>query len=105
MKSVVFTGSTLETIRNFPSAATQRAGYQLELVQRGGDPTDWKPLPSVGKGVREIRIHIEGEYRVLYVTNIGGVIYVLHAFEKKDRRMRKADQEAAKRALKKIIKT
>ncbi len=52
-------------------------------VQSGCDPMDWKPMSSIGKGVREIRGHIENEYRVLYMANIGNEIHVLHTFIKK----------------------
>jgi hypothetical protein len=42
----------------FPPAATNDAGYQLEQVQRGEEPTDWKPMPSIGPGVNEIRLRL-----------------------------------------------
>jgi phage-related protein len=46
-------------------------------------PSDWKPMPSVGGGVREIRIHGDNEYRIIYLARLAEVVYVLHAFEKK----------------------
>jgi phage-related protein len=62
------------------------AGRELERVQRGGDPIDWKPMPSVGRGTREIRVHVEGEIRVFYVATFPEAVYVLHVFEKKTRK-------------------
>lgn len=56
---------------------------KLRRVQQGLEPDDWKPMPRVGPGVREIRIHIAGAHRVFYVTTRPEAIYVLHAFEKK----------------------
>jgi len=72
VKALFFIGSTQSSIRNFPASARQEAGYQLDQVQRGVDPSDWKPMKSVGKGVREIRIHEDGEYRVIYTAAVGG---------------------------------
>jgi phage-related protein len=64
----------------------QAAGRELERVQRGADPTDWKPMAIVGRGAREIRVHVDGELRVFYVATFPEAIYVLHVFEKKTRR-------------------
>ena len=60
-------------------------------MQRGLDPTDWKPLSTVGAGAREIRIHVLGEWRVIYVAQVAEAVYVLHCFEKKSRKTRKQD--------------
>lgn len=87
----------MEAVRAFPAGARRRAGYQLYLVQQGLDPNDWKPLPSVGPGVREIRVHIDGEYRIFYVAKFAEAVYILHAFEKRTRKTRQADIELAKK--------
>jgi len=55
-KPVEFRGSALEDLRTFPLVARREAGFQLDQVQQGGEPDDWKPMPTIGKGVREIRI-------------------------------------------------
>ena len=55
-KPVEFRGSALDDLRAFPAAARREAGYQLDQVQRGREPDDWKPMNTVGQGVREIRI-------------------------------------------------
>ena len=52
-------------------------------------------MSTVGPGVREIRIHQDGEFRVLYVANLSEAIYVLHAFEKKARKTPKKDLQLA----------
>jgi phage-related protein len=62
------------------------AGRELERVQRGADPIDWKPMTSVGRGAREIRVHVDGELRVFYVATFPEAIYVLHVFEKNTRK-------------------
>lgn len=70
MKIVVFEGNTLETLRQFPDNARLRAGYEIDRVQRGMEPENWKPFPSVGKGVREIRVQIGKQFRVMYIVNV-----------------------------------
>jgi putative addiction module killer protein len=85
-KAVVWLGSSLRDLRAFPALARRLAGFQLRRVrrvQRGLDPDDWKPMQTVGPGVREIRIHVGGAYRVFYVATGVEAIYILHAFEKK----------------------
>ena len=66
MKPLKFTGSSLEDLREFPEKAKREAGYQLSQVQLGFEPSDWKPMSIIGSGVREIRIHHDGEFRVIY---------------------------------------
>ncbi|MDA8165932.1 MAG: type II toxin-antitoxin system RelE/ParE family toxin [Desulfobacteraceae bacterium] len=67
MKPLRFLGNSLKCLRDFPADARQDAGYQLDLVQKGGKPDDFKPMPSIGKGVEEIRIWDDtGTYRVIY---------------------------------------
>ncbi len=73
------------------------AGYQLNKVQHGELPDDWKPMPAIGAGVREIRIReSSGTYRVIYVTSIGSTIHVLHAFQKKTQKTCQSDVELAR---------
>ena len=52
MKSIEFHGHSLESIRKFPLTVKREIGYQLDRVQRGLNPVDWKPMPTVGKGVK-----------------------------------------------------
>ena len=102
MKQLYFVGTALEDLRAFPRAPRQAAGYQLDRVQNGLEPSDWKPMTTVGSGVREIRINHEGQYRVIYVAKIGGAVHVLHAFHKKTQNTRKQDIEIARRRLQEI---
>ena len=101
-KPVYFVGSALADLRAFPRAPRREAGYQLDRVQFGLEPSDWKPMTTVGRGVREIRIHHDGQYRVIYVTKIDDAVHVLHAFQKKTQKTRKQDIEIARRRLKAI---
>lgn len=103
MKGIEFYGRSLDEIRDFPAAAKREAGHQLDRVQRGHDPTDWKPMSSIGLGVREIRIQERGQYRVIFIAKFEDVIHVLHAFQKKTQKTRKQDIAAAKHALKQVL--
>lgn len=77
-------------------------GRQILRLQHGLAPEDWKPMKTVGPGVREIRVHAAGEYRAFYVTSIGSVIYVLHAFQKKTQQTSQADILMGQRRLKQL---
>ncbi|MDR0478306.1 MAG: type II toxin-antitoxin system RelE/ParE family toxin [Burkholderiaceae bacterium] len=83
MQTIIFMGDSRERMREFPDAARYAMGRQLLRVQQGLDPQDWKPIKTVGAGVREVRVHTGGQFRAFYVTNIGNALYVLHAFQKK----------------------
>jgi predicted XRE-type DNA-binding protein len=57
-------------------------------------------MPSVGPGVREIRIlERSGAFRVIYVMAFAESIYVLHAFQKKTQKTTKKDLDVAKRSI------
>ncbi len=102
-KPLYFVGSALEDLRAFPRAPRREAGYQLDRVQFGLDPSDWKPMPTIGCGIREIRIRqSQDQYRVIYVAKFGDAVYVLHAFQKKTQKTRKQDIEIARRRIKLI---
>jgi phage-related protein len=73
MKKVVFMGNSLARIRAFPADARQDTGFQIDKVQHGENPDKWKPMKTIGKGVKEIRIkEASGHYRVIYLTNAAG---------------------------------
>lgn len=91
MKPLKFTGSSEDDLAGFPNEAKGLAGNALWQVQLGLMPSDWKPMLNVGAGAYEIRIHMLGEWRVIYVAKFADAIYVLHAFQKKTQQTRKED--------------
>jgi phage-related protein len=96
MKLIRFLGDSKNRIAKFPPTAKRTAGAELFRVQIGEEPTNWKPMPSIGRGVREIRITDQaGAFRVIYVASIGELIYVLHAFQKKTQQTADSDIELA----------
>jgi phage-related protein len=105
LAKIVWHGDSLDQIRSFPGAARQDMGYQLERVQQGMAPRDWKPMTSVGPGVAEIRVHVLSEYRVLYLSRRNNVVHVLHAFVKKTRQTRRADIRLARMRLGEVLQS
>ena len=99
LRPVKFQGSALDDLRAFPVSVRREAGYQIDLVQRGRDPDDWKPISTIGEGMREIRIRdSNGAFRVIYVATFADAIYILHCFQKKTQKTRQVDIDlAAKR--------
>ena len=91
MKTLRFVGSSLRDLRNFPDAARREAGFELDVIQRGLMPSDFKPMFGIGPGVYEIRIHVQGEWRVIFVAKRTDAVYVLHAFAKKTQKTRRED--------------
>ena len=68
MKPLKFIGSSEDDLAAFPREVKQVAGHELFRVQAGLMPSDWKPILNVGAGVYEIRVHVFGEWRVIYVA-------------------------------------
>lgn len=104
MKPIVWVGDSLVRVRGFPADAKREVGYQLERVQDEREPADWKPMPSVGAGVNEIRARIGGAYRVIYVAKFQEAIYVLHAFQKKSSKTARRDIELARDRFRVLIR-
>ncbi|TDK37645.1 type II toxin-antitoxin system RelE/ParE family toxin [Rhizobium deserti] len=103
MKPLVFLGDALDRLRDFPETARKEAGVQLHKIQLGLEPSDWKPMTTVGTGVREVRIRDEmGAFRIIYVTRIEDAIFVLHVFHKKTQQTAKRDMDIAASRLRQI---
>jgi phage-related protein len=99
MKAVSFLGDSLDVIRSFPDGPRRETGFQIERVQRGLDPDHWKPMKTIGGGVREIRVtDATGAFRVIFTATLADTVYVLHAFQKKTQATAMRDLDlAAKR--------
>jgi phage-related protein len=105
MRPVRFLGDSLKCLRDFPEDARHDAGFQLDKAQRGEQPDDFKALPAVGKGVKEIRVSDDsGAYRVIYVARHADAVYVLHAFQKKTQATAKRDIDTAKRRFAQLLR-
>jgi phage-related protein len=104
-KPVEFRGNSLHDLRAFPKSARREAGHQVDQVQQGLEPDDWKPMPVIGSGVREIRIRdASGAFRVIHVAKFAAAVYVLHCFQKATQKTRKSDLDLATRRYRELIK-
>ncbi len=105
MKPLQFLGDSLKCLREFPEDARHDVGYQLDKVQRGEQPDDYKPMPSIGKGVEELRVWDEsGTYRVIYFARLATAVNVLHAFQKKTQATAKRDIELARKRYTRLMR-
>ncbi|MGE0114175.1 MAG: type II toxin-antitoxin system RelE/ParE family toxin [Steroidobacteraceae bacterium] len=105
MKKVVWQGSSRADLKSFPVAMMDAAGYQLFRVQSGLDPDDWKPMPSIGPGVKEIRLRdATGAFRIIYIATLPQGVYVLHCFQKKSQKTNAQDIQLARARLKAILR-
>ena len=104
MKKIVWLGSSLDDLKLFPDTAKRGAGYWLHVIQEGREPFDTKPMPDIGAGVKEIRIHSQNEYRIVYVAKFKSAVYVLHSFIKKTQKTSKQDLALAKNRYKQAMK-
>ena len=98
MKRLRWVGTTLDEVSGYAADVRRAIGFELFAVQRGLMPTDFKAMPQVGKGAYEIRVHVQGEWRVIYVARLADAVYVLHAFQKKSQKTPLADIELAARS-------
>lgn len=100
-KDVEFRGDSLARLRDFPKEVMREAGYQIDKIQGGGSPDHYRPMPSVGAGVVEIKIQEDnGAFRVFYVASRGDVVYILHCFQKKSQQTARKDIELGRQRYK-----
>jgi len=105
LKPLEFRSSALGDLRAFPGDARREAGFQLDRLQRGLEPGDWKPMATVGQGVREIRIRDEdGAFRIIYVAKFAEAVFVLHCFQKKSQRTAREDIALATQRYKELVR-
>jgi phage-related protein len=102
MKKTIFLGNSKDNLKDFPEDARRDSGIELYQVQLGLDPVDWKSMPSIGAGVREIRVRTRGAYRIIYLASRPEGIYVLHCFQKKTQKTAQSDIELAKSRYRQI---
>ncbi|EEC9766662.1 TPA: type II toxin-antitoxin system RelE/ParE family toxin [Escherichia coli] len=103
-KKLAFLDTSLDDLRAFPESSRQEIGYQLDRIQQGLNPYDWKPFSTIGLGVREIRTRdADGIYRVMYVAKFEEAVYVLHCFQKKTQTTSQSDIDLAKRRYKELV--
>lgn len=98
-------GSTLDDQRALPAEVRRELGFDLRRVQQGKLPRDWKTITTVGPGAMEIRIQLNGAFRMMYVAKFAEAIYVLHVFQKKTQKTSELDLAVARRRLALVRRT
>lgn len=103
MKPVVWLGTSKADLKAFPAAVLDDIGHQLFRVQCGLVPDDWKPMATIGAGVREIRVRDpSGAFRTIYLATRPEAIYVLHCFRKRTPKTAQQDIELARQRLARV---
>ena len=106
-KPIDWRGSALRDIKDdgiFTLNARKEAGHQLDRVQSGLEPENWRPFDVVGAGTKEIRINLDdGWFRVMYVAKFPEAVYVLHCFKKKTSATSKHDLDVAAARYRAVI--
>jgi phage-related protein len=84
-KPCIFIGSSLKDLKQFPAEVRNRMGFALNQVQEGDEPLAAEALKGFGgRTVLELIDDFDsGTYRAVYTVRFAGVVYVLHAFQKK----------------------
>jgi phage-related protein len=101
--AIAWEGDSKEVISSFPDEVRQNLGFQLRRLRQGQQPSDYRPMPSIGQGVFELRDQ-DGRawYRVIYLSRIRNVLHVLHCFEKKSRGTPQKDIGVARQRLRQV---
>jgi phage-related protein len=101
---IAWEGDSKDILSGFPAEVKSTFGFSLRRLQNGELPRcGVRPMASVGKGVWELKTDDDRTwYRVMYLSKIHGVIYVLHAFEKDSAKTDQRDIAIAKDRLKTV---
>jgi phage-related protein len=104
-ETVWYSDALLKEVRAWPKDVREEVGRQLNRVEYGGEPADFKPMRSIGPGVNEIRHRDEGDqYRLIYVAKFEEAIYVLHVItKKKTQKTSKHDIDMARRRYNELV--
>jgi len=95
-KPLLWVATARDDIRALPATVRQELGTDLRRIQSGLPARDWKPMPTVGSGVNEIRVRVQGAYRLMYVAKFPEGIYVLHVFHRKAQKTSPLDLQLAR---------
>lgn len=93
-KPIIWIGSSRQDLRDFPESVRSAVGFALYRAQQGKKHDRTKPLKGFdGAGVLEVVEDDNGDtYRAVYTVKFAGIVYVLHAFQKKSKQGIKTPQ-------------
>ncbi len=97
-----------EEVRTWPEQVQEDLGHELERVQWNKEPIHFREMPSIGLGVREIKVvedDTKSQFRAIYIAKFKEAVYVLHVIASKTTKKTAAtDIDLAKKRLKALIK-
>lgn len=102
-KQIIWVGKARLDLAELPDAIKEHIGYQLRFVEAGEMPADFKPMPTVGDGVYEIRVPDEDGRNVgrcFFIAKIEGCVAVLHSFVKTSEKTSKPDLDKGRNRYK-----
>ena len=106
MKKVGWVGNSQDEAQKLPKSIRKAIGFQINLLQQGLEPDDFKSIPTVGKGVFEIRVRNDlgqNTGRCFYIAKFEGKIFILHAFEKKQQTTPKQNLEIGRKRYRELM--
>ena len=99
VKPLTFLGDSRKVLQRLPTNLRRQAG-----LQQGYEPDDWKPMATIGPGVREIRVRDEaGAFRLIYIAKFLEAVYVLHCFQKKSQQTPAKDIALSRKRLRELL--
>ncbi len=103
LASVVWEEDSLEVLRSFPAAIRREFGIEIFYLQRGERPRSFRTMPSVGKGVFELKQRDDaGWYRIIYLSRVNDTLYMLHTFKKQSAKTSRNDLKIAEARFKAV---
>ena len=105
-KDIHWEGDSRHILAGFPEEIREDLGFALFEMQQGKTPSlQARRMHSIGPGVYELKDADERAwYRVIYLSAIDNVIYVLHCFEKRSRKTGRHDLRVAEERLSKVLR-
>jgi len=104
LAAVVWEGDSVDVLRSFPKMIMRKFGADIFNLQRGERPKSFRPMPSVGRGVMELKQRDDaGWYRIIYLSRVNDVFYMLHTFRKQSAKTSQKDIAVAKTRLKAVL--
>lgn len=87
MRSIGWIRAARRDYEAFPQTVRDRINTALSIAAQGSRADIAKPLRGLGPGVMEVAVRYRTDaWRIVYVNEISGTLWILHAFRKKSKR-------------------
>lgn len=105
-KQIGWVGNSKKEILELDAITRKHFGFQLNAIQCGETPADFKHMQTIGSGVYEIRVDDENGKntgRCFYVTKFENTVFILHCFKKLQNKTPKKNIELGQKRYKMLI--